>query len=48
LAGKPILFLPILATFIIWTPAGFLMFGVALAKAGQERWGSGRAGLPPR
>jgi hypothetical protein len=30
--GSPALFLPVVASFVVWTPLGFLLFVIALAK----------------
>lgn len=37
LAGKPVLFLPVVLSFVIWTPLGFLLTAVALVKGVRQR-----------
>ena len=36
-AGSPILFLPVVLSFAIWTPLGFLLTAVALVNGTRER-----------
>jgi hypothetical protein len=41
--GTPVLFLPIVPNFLVWTPLGFLLTAVALAIGLRERIASARA-----
>lgn len=42
-AGSPVLFLPVVLSFVIWTPLGFLLTLIALAKGARERIAPARA-----
>jgi hypothetical protein len=41
--GTPVLFLPIVLNFVVWTPLGFLLTGVAVVKGLRERIASARS-----
>jgi len=36
-AGKPVLLIPVVATFVIWTPLGFMLTAVAMVSGIGER-----------
>lgn len=38
-AGTPVLFIPVVVSFVIWTPLGFLLTAVAIVKGIRERMG---------
>jgi hypothetical protein len=48
-AGSPVLFLPVVLSFVIWTPLGFLLSSVALVKGIQDPFAPAiaHAGPPP-